>query len=214
MYKRQGVWPHGPPAALLAAIDRAAPGAAIASAPRLGAELKALAVSDLERLGALALGVVLLIVFVSYRGDWRATGLTFLPVVLGTVWTAGLWGIAGRALDLFSISVLPVMVGIGMDDGLHVLHLARQRAEDLTRAAHEAGRGVVLTNVTTCAGFLALVLSRVPGLRNGGLIICVGNLLCLIATLLVLPAIDALVGRVPRAERAESESAVAARAAE
>lgn len=210
----KGVWPQGPPRDLLAAIDSAAPGAVVANAPRLGAELKALAVSDLERLGALSLGVVLLIVFVSYRGDWRATGLTFLPVVLGTVWTAGLWGIAGRALDLFSISVLPVMVGIGVDDGLHVLHLARQRTEDLTRAAHEAGRGVVLTNVTTCAGFLALVLSRVPGLRNGGLIICVGNLLCLIATLLVLPAIDALRRRAPRTEAVGGEAAVAPHPAE
>jgi predicted RND superfamily exporter protein len=92
--------------------------------------------------------------------------------------------------------------------------LARQRGEDLTRAAHEAGRGVVLTNVTTCAGFLALVLSRVPGLRNGGLIICVGNLLCLIATLLVLPAIDALRRREPRTERLEGPAAVAPRPAE
>lgn len=188
----QGVWPSGPPETVLAAIERAAPGAVVANAPRLGAELRALAVGDLKRLGALAVAVVFAIVLVSYRFDFGATALTFVPVALGTVWTAGLWGLLGRRLDLFTISVLPVMVGIGVDDGLHVLHLARRRGEDLTRAAHEAGRGVVLTNLTTCAGFLALVLSHVPALRNGGLLMCVGNLLCLIATLVVLPAIDRL----------------------
>jgi len=131
-------------------------------------------------------------VLVSYRGDLVATGLTFLPVLIGTVCTAGLWGALGRRLDLFSLAVVPVLVGIGVDDGLHVLHLARQRGAGLQRAAQEAGRGVVLTNATTCAGFASLAVSQVPGLRNGGLLICAGNLLCLAATLLVLPAIDGL----------------------
>lgn len=188
----EGAWPSGPPAAFLAAVEAAAPGAQVANALRLGAELKAVAVSDLEKLGGLAVAVVLAIVLISYRGDVGAAALTFLPVVLGTAWTAGLWGLLGRPLDLFALSVLPVMVGIGVDDGLHVLHLARRRGEDLERAALEAGRGVVLTNVTTCAGFASLALSQVPGLRNGGLLICCGNLLCLAATLAVLPAVDAL----------------------
>ena len=187
-----GVWPHGPPEEALAAIARIAPGAQVANAPRIGAEVKALALSDLARLGGLATAVVLAIVLLSYRGDLVATGLTFLPVVIGTVCTAGLWGALGRRLDLFSLAVVPVLVGIGVDDGLHVLHLARQRGADLQRAAQEAGRGVVLTNATTCAGFASLAVSQVPGLRNGGLLICAGNLLCLAATLLVLPAIDGL----------------------
>jgi uncharacterized protein len=185
----EGAWPGGPPKAFLASVEAAAPGAQLANAPRLGSELKAVAVRDLEKLGGLAVVVVLAIVLVSYGGSLSATALTFLPVVLGTVWTAGLWGWLGLKLDLFSLCVLPVMVGIGVDDGLHVLHLARQRGEDLARAAREAGRGVVLTNLTTCAGFASLALSHVPGLRNGGLLICTGNLLCLAATLVVLPAL-------------------------
>lgn len=187
-------WPLGPPAALLDAIEKAAPGAKVANAKRLGAELRNVAVRDLERLGSLAIAVVLGLVAFSYRGNVAATALTFLPVVLGTAWTAGLWGALGLPLDLFSLCVLPVMVGIGVDDGLHVMHLARQRGEDLERAALDAGRGVVLTNLTTCAGFAALALSHVPALRNGGLLICTGNLLCLVATLVVLPAVARLKG--------------------
>jgi predicted RND superfamily exporter protein len=188
----EGAWPGGPPASFLASVQAEAPGAQVANAVRLGAELRSVAVRDLKRLGGLAIGVVLAIVLLSYRGDLGATALTFLPVILGTVWTAGLWGSFGRSLDLFSLCVLPVMVGIGVDDGLHVLHLARRRGEDLERASLDAGRGVVLTNLTTCAGFASLCLSHVPALRNGGLLICVGNLLCLAATLVALPAVDAL----------------------
>jgi predicted RND superfamily exporter protein len=191
----QAAWTDGPPERFLAAVQDVAPGAQVANAKRLGAELRAVAVRDLKKLGALAVVVVLAIVAISYRGDVGATALTFLPVILGTLWTAGLWGALGRRLDLFSLCVLPVMVGIGVDDGLHVLHLARQRGEDLERAALEAGRGVVLTNLTTCAGFASLALSHVPALRNGGMLICVGNLLCLAATLVVLPAIAKLTAK-------------------
>lgn len=187
-----GAWPAGPPPALLAAVERISPGAQVANAPRIGAEVKAVALRDLASLGALAIAIVFAIVLISYCGDLAATALTFLPVAVGTVCTAGLWGALGRPLDLFSMAVVPVMVGIGVDDGLHVLHLARQRGADLQRAAQEAGRGVVLTNATTCAGFASLAVSQVPGLRNGGLLICTGNLLCLAATLLVLPAVDRL----------------------
>jgi len=191
----EGTWTGGPPASFLASIQAQAPGARLAHAKRLGAELRSVAVSDLMRLGALAFVLVLGIVAISYRGDLAATALTFVPVAVGTACTAGLWGWLGRPLDLFSLSVLPVMVGIGVDDGLHVLHLARRRGEDFERAALQAGRGIVLTNLTTCAGFASLMLSHVPGLRNGGLLICVGNLFCLGATLVVLPAVARLGGR-------------------
>ena len=191
----EGMWSTGPPAELVEAIESAAPGAAVASASALGAELRALAFSDLRRLGALAVSVVFVLVLVSYRGDVRAALLTFVPVALGVAWTAGLWGWLGRPLDLFSLCVLPVLVGIGIDDGLHVLHLARGPGRDLAAAVREAGRGVVLTNLTTSAGFAALAVSRVPALRNGGLVVCVGNLMCLLATLVVLPALATLARR-------------------
>ena len=190
-----GTWPAGPPPPIVDAIVRVAPGAAVASAGALGAELRATALSDLRRLGALAVGTVFVLVLVSYRGDVRAAAWTFVPVLLGTIGIAGLWGWLGRPLDLFSLCVLPVMVGIGIDDGLHVLHLARRRGSDLAEAAREAGRGVVLTNLTTSAGFAALAVSHVPALRNGGWIVCAGNLLCLAATLVVLPSLATLTKR-------------------
>ena len=191
----EGAWGSGPPRDLVRAIERVAPETAVASVSALGSELRALAFSDLKRLGALAVGLVFALVVLSYRGDVRSALLTFVPVVLGVAWTAGLWGWLGRPLDLFTLCVLPVLVGIGIDDGLHVLHLARTSGRDPGEAAREAGRGVVLTNLTTSAGFAALAVSHVPALRNGGLVVCVGNLLCLAATLLVLPALAARTAR-------------------
>lgn len=185
----QETWTAGPPEDLLRRIEALAPGAQVANARRLAGDVRRAARSDLSRLAPLALGVVLAIVLLSHRGSIRATTLTFAPVLLGATWCLGVWGLLGRPLDIFALAVLPVLAGLGVDDGLHVLHVARRHGDDLARAAGEAGRGIVLTNLTTCAGFASLVVSDVPGLRNGGLLIAVGNLFCLVATLVVLPAL-------------------------
>ncbi len=187
-----GSWPEGPPPELLAELASAVPGTQVASAPAVGAALRRLARADLATLGGWALAAVAGVVLVSFRGRLPECALASLPVVLGAVWTLGLWSGLGRSLDLFSLAVLPIMLGIGIDDGLHVLHGSRrQSVEGLLGAVRGSGRALVLTTLTTCVGFGSLGLSRIPGLQNGGLMIATGVMACLIATLLILPAIEA-----------------------
>jgi uncharacterized protein len=182
-----------PSAALLSDLQTAAPGAAFASIPRVAGELRELASRDLVRLGGLALLMVGGLVLVSFGGRLREAGLAALPVLLGTLWTFGLWGALGRPLDLISLAVVPVLLGIGADNGLHVLHGARSvPAAGIGGAARAAGRGILLSNLTTCAAFASLLASHMPGLRNAGALVAAGMLFCLVATLLVLPAAGAL----------------------
>ncbi len=192
-----GTWPEGPPRSLEERIESMAPGSVIASAAALGPELRSLAAGDLKTLSLLALALVAAVVAVSFRGRLRDSALAGLPVVLGTLWTLGLWAGLGRSLDLFTLAVLPIMLGIGIDDGLHVMHGARRRPSPglggtpIAGSVRGAGRALVLTTLTTAVGFGSLVLSHIPGLRNGGLLIAAGVLACLLATLMVLPAIEA-----------------------
>jgi hypothetical protein len=189
-------WPDGPPPALVERIRAAAPGAAFASAVAIGAELRALAVADLEVLSLLAILAIGAVVLASFRGRWRASLLAGLPVALGSLWTLGLWAALGRPLDLFSLAVLPILLGIGVDDGLHVVHgAAADPAAGLRGSVAASCRALTLTTLTTCAGFGSLVFSRIPGLQNGGALIAVGVLACLLTTLTVLPAIEAVRGR-------------------
>lgn len=186
-------WPDGPPAELIARLRAIAPGATVASAVAIGEELRSLAIEDLRALGLLALALVVLTVTISFRGRVTDTALAGLPVILGCLWTLALWAALGRDLDLFSLAVFPILLGVGIDDGLHVVHGARRDPEAGVRGSLRVScRALVLTTLTTCAGFGSLVLSSIPGLRNGGALIAVGVVACLLATLLVLPALDAL----------------------
>ncbi|MCB1057961.1 MAG: MMPL family transporter [Acidobacteria bacterium] len=185
-----GTWADGAPPGLLAEIRRIAPGAAFASAVAIGPELRSLAARDLETLSAWALAAVALVVLLSFRGDWRATLLSMVPVTAASLWTLGGWALAGHSLDLVSLAVVPVMIGIGIDDGLHAVHGARRGG--LAASVEGAGRAMALTTLTTVVGFGSLMLSRVPGLSHGGSLVALGVVASLLATLTLLPALEAV----------------------
>ena len=182
-------------AAVLRALAPLGPGIAFASAPRVGEELRRLALADLRRSSAVALLLVAAVVLASFRGRPGPSALSALPLALGCLWTFGLWGAAGRPIDLLCIATLPVLFGTGIDLGVHALHTARAHPQGVAGAARELGLAMTLTVVTTGIGFGSLASSRVPGLRNAGLIVAVGVVACLLATLTVLPALGALAPR-------------------
>ncbi len=188
-------WPAGPPEALVERIRTETRGH-VASASLVGSELRDLAGVDLRALGGLALGVVVIVVLISFRGSVLHAALALTPVLLGALWSLGLWGALGRPLDLATLAVLPIVLGIGLDDGLHVLHAYRASpSAGLTAAVREVGHPILLTTATTCVAFGSLVSTSVPGLRNAGLLVSLGVVGCLLATMVVLPSLDAVLGR-------------------
>lgn len=188
------MWPEGPPDELAARLREKAPGAAMASAIRIGAELKRLASEDLRNLSLLALLVVAVVVMVSFRGKVAPSALSLAPVLLGACWSLGLCGALGQPLDLLSLTVVPTLLGIGIDNGLHVIHGARSSGS-VAEAARQAGVAMFLNSGATVFSFGSLILSSIPGLRIGGILISVGVIACFFATVLVLPAIATLRGR-------------------
>lgn len=180
-----GRWPAGPPPEILRGIE---PRPAVASVPRLAAEIKDQVAGDLRRLGGIALALVALVVLVSFPGRPGRAVLALLPVTLGTLWTLGACGLLGLPLDPFTLLVAPLLLGIGVDDGLHALH----GAGALHRSVLGAGRAMALTTLTTVIGFGSLALSGIPALRGGGLVVALGTALCLLVTLILLPALERL----------------------
>lgn len=199
----EGRWPEGPPADLVRELREVA-GGHVASATLVGAELRQLAAADLRALSGLALAAVALVVLISFRGHAGHSLLALTPVLLGALWSLGLWGALGRPLDLASLAVLPIVLGIGLDDGLHALHaLRRAPGSGFVVAVREVGRAMLLTTATTCIAFGSLAATSVPGLRNAGLLVSLGVLGCLVATLVVLPALEVL-GRNEKGARADA----------
>ncbi|MFN7966517.1 MAG: MMPL family transporter [Acidobacteriota bacterium] len=186
----RGAWPEGPPDAVIAKLEQAVPGTLVASIPKVGVELRQTALRDFKLLGGLAAILIVVVVLFQFRGEVWSLWLGFVPVLVATTWIFGLWGWLGRPLDLISLVVIPVIFGVGIDDGLHIVHAARHHpAAGMVGAAREAGRGILLANLTTIGGFWSLTASHMPGLRNAGALIGLGIAACVVTSLIVLPAL-------------------------
>jgi predicted RND superfamily exporter protein len=195
-----------PPAALLAALPRElariAPGIAVASVARVGGELKELALGDLLRSSGIALVLVAIVVVTSFRGRLGRSLLAFLPLALGCLWTFGAWGALGRPLDLLGVFTVPLLFGTGINLGAHAVHWRRLYPErGLAGAVEDIGLAMMMATFTTAVGFGSLCTSRVPGLAHDGVLVAAGITACLLVTLLVLPALEALHARAAARRR-------------
>jgi hypothetical protein len=155
--------------------------------PRLAVEATvAKARGELWRTVGIAAGLVFIILLVFWR-KILAVGLVALPMALGLLSTAGIMGWAGVHLNIFNFIVLPMLVGIGLDDGIHVL----RRFAELGRVPATlatTGRSILVTTLTTICGFGSLSLADYHVLQSMGLLAIAGVGACFFFSVTVLPA--------------------------
>jgi predicted RND superfamily exporter protein len=108
---------------------------------------------------------------------------------VGLAWLVGLMGVVGLRFSLLNIAVLPIIVGVGVDNGVY-LHAsvssdAGERAEDLEHGV----RAILAATATSMVGFGALCIADSAGLRGIGWLSLLGIGLVTIAALLLVPAL-------------------------
>jgi predicted RND superfamily exporter protein len=155
---------------------------------------------------AAGFGLVLLtglVIFAVLRLDFRSTFeslLALLPVVIGFSITFGIMWLAGMSINAANIIVLPLMFGLAVDAGVHMLHRYHQHPSSRPLGlSHGTGKGVAVTTLTTIVGFLTMVFASHRGIASLGFVLTIGLSLTLLACLTVMPA--ALEIRQRRRER-------------
>ncbi|NDB75899.1 MAG: RND transporter, partial [Verrucomicrobia bacterium] len=117
--------------------------------------------------------------------------LALLPVVIGTVWMVGLMGWAGIPFNPANIMTLPLVVGIGVTNGIHILNrFAEEKNPSIL--GRSTGLAVLVSGLNTMAGFGSLMLGKHQGIQSLGYVMSVGTATCMIASLTFLPAVLAL----------------------
>jgi hypothetical protein len=152
-------------------------------------------VRDVPRAIALSLALTLLMVIAVFRrGPYLAAVLFTLAVGCGGV--ACFLVLANVKLNFLNFAALPITFGIGVDYAVNVAQRYRaDRDKDILRVLRTSGGAVVLCSLTTMLGYLALVGSHNAAIRGLGAIAAVGELSCLLAAVLVMPALWLVVER-------------------
>jgi predicted RND superfamily exporter protein len=163
-------------------------------------------VRDLAASSALSLALAALAFIAVFRRA-RALLAVMPPLLLGTVWTAGIAAALPGGLSAIAVAFMSVVIGVGVDTGVHV-HAAvldARRAgvdpQDAARVARTATlRPVSIAAITAALAFGALALSDIGALRQLGLLCAAGEILTTIAILVVTPEVAAWLerGEAPR----------------
>ena len=123
----------------------------------------------------------------------RNTFLALMPPVLGLFLMFGVLGLAGIDLNPANLIVLPLILGIGVDDGVHVIHDFRLQKGDY-RTSPSIINAITLTSLTSMVGFGSMMVSAHQGLVSLGIVLVVGVGSCLFISLVTLPALLTLIG--------------------
>jgi len=150
---------------------------------------------------ALVLAALVVSAFLmSYFRSWRWFLMSILPLLAGLTTLLAIMVLCRTAFNFLSLMVLPMILGIGIDDGVHFVNtLRRGPPENRHSRQQRTARAIVLTSLTTVCGFGSLTLSHYPGLQSMGLVAVVGILACMIFSITLLPAIGAGFSRVKKA---------------
>ncbi len=137
----------------------------------------------------ISLIAILVLLLIDFRSI-KTTLIALIPLLMSAIWLFGLMGLFDIEFTIINVIGFPLLVGIGIDDGVHVIH--RYRREGKARLAYSIssiGKAILLTSITTMLGFGSLMSSDYKGYIGLGLVVSIGIGLCFIASVIILPAI-------------------------
>jgi hydrophobe/amphiphile efflux-3 (HAE3) family protein len=120
--------------------------------------------------------------------------LTLIPVLFVLMWEPGFLVILDIPLSVITISIAAIMIGIGIDYGIHITQRIRENIEtgmsinEATRDSIEkTGLSIVEAAMTTIAGIASVYFVDIPSLHHFGSIIIIMTISSLLAAVLILP---------------------------
>jgi len=166
--------------------------------------------AEMKRMQPIIMALLLVLLYLSFRTP-RGVILPIIVVLMAEVWTLGTMAALGAPIYTIT-TMLPILIlAIGIADAVHFLSRERllahhqaysHRKERMVEVMHELWKPMLMTTVTTGAGFLSMLASDLPPIRDFGMFAAVGIVYALLITMLLLPsALMLLPEKVKHAER-------------
>ena len=139
--------------------------------------------------GGYALIAIVIYLGVTLR-SLRGTIFVLLPVFVGGIWTVGIMELINAHLNLANLVILPLILGIGVVNGIHITHRYREEKDKkVCVLSRSTGQAIVLSSLTTMIGFGSLMVADHQGVFSLGLVLTIGVGGCLLASVTLLPAL-------------------------
>jgi predicted RND superfamily exporter protein len=155
--------------------------------PPIFVELMDIMSKDGKKATYFAIIAVFFVLLIDFRSlKYALVGM--VPLIFGAIWMTGLMEILGLKFTMMNILAVPLIIGIGIDDGVHILHRWKME-KNLDIVYRSTGKAILLTSLTTMLGFGSLWFATYRGLGSMGIALFIGVGTCFLATLFIIPAI-------------------------
>jgi predicted RND superfamily exporter protein len=119
--------------------------------------------------------------------------MALVPLAIGSVWMLGLMYLFGMKLNINNYMALPIIIGIGIDDGVHMLHRYMiEGRNSIDKVTKFTGKAILLTSLTTMISFGSIGIASHRGLASMGIVLVLGVGSCFISSAFLLPALISL----------------------
>jgi hypothetical protein len=165
-----------------------------AGSPMMITSISRLISSDLALLFPLALLVIAIVLFVSFR-SFRGVVLPLLVCIISIVWAIGIMALGGYEMSMVSNNIPIVLLAVGSAYAIHVLNRIAQVKESdskkaIITALSSVAVPVILAAVTTMAGFLSFIFgSYLKMIRDFGLFTALGTFFAVFLSLVFVPSV-------------------------
>jgi predicted RND superfamily exporter protein len=196
------LWPSGETdnddkaRAWLASLDQTLTDAGLRGAPvldinRVVERMSATMLEDIPKLIVAVAAAMLLLLALHLRRRWDVLG-AFGSLGAGLLLLIVAMRALGMTFNILNVVVLPTLIGIGIDNAIHLLHGYRVHGPGSLRLVlHRVGRPAALASATTAIGFGALSLALHPGIRGVGVLSILGiGAMFFTTTVLVVAALQ------------------------
>lgn len=141
-------------------------------------------------LSVLVIGIILILIF----GNWKVGLVGMIPNIAPAIIVGGMMGWLGYPLDMMTASLIPMVLGIAVDDTIHFInhsHVAYERCGNyetaINRTFRTEGLAIVMSTVVISATFMGFVFSDATQMSNWGILAVAGMVSALLADLFLTP---------------------------
>jgi hypothetical protein len=191
VYPKSQIWDIEPLEAFIADVRSVDPD--ITGTPLQTYEASKAIKRSYEMVGLYALIAVTMLLIIDFR-SLRDCLLALLPPLTGTALMFGVLGLCHIDLNPANLIVLPLVVGLGVDGGVHVLHDFRSQSGPYTPSASVIN-AIFVNSTTTMVGFGSMMIAAHRGLYSLGLVLTIGVGTCLVVSVFLVPAVLTLISR-------------------
>jgi predicted RND superfamily exporter protein len=183
-------WKREPPPGLVEALTADDEGIVVTGNNVVGREFRRIFSVEAPRAVLLGLVVVFLLLWIDFR-SLKLTAIALSQLICGVIMMLGLMKIAGIQLNYVNAFVATMILGVGIDYSIHLVHRLSLSGGRIEPGLLETGKAVVMAALTNIAGFGTLILGNYPALRSFGTVALFGSVTCLFTALTLVPALMA-----------------------